>query len=57
MRKIRAQRRTLRALRDDNTLDRSVYRRMYRKAKGGEYRTVGILTAQVENIMGPRRSG
>lgn len=54
MRKIRAQRRTLRALRDDNTLDRSAYRRMYRKAKGGEYRTVGILTAQVENIMGPR---
>ena len=55
MRKIRAQRRTLRALRDDNTLDRNAYRRMYRKAKGGEYRTVGILTAQVENIVGSRR--
>ncbi len=55
MRKIRAQRRTLRTLRDENNLDRSTYRRMYRKAKGGEYRTVGVLTAQAEHLMAARR--
>jgi len=48
MRKIRAQRRTLRGLRDDNTLDRTTYRRMYRKAKGGQYRTVSVLRSQIE---------
>jgi large subunit ribosomal protein L19e len=48
MLKIRAQRRTLRGLRDDNTLDRTTYRRMYRKAKGGQYRTVSVLRSQIE---------
>ncbi len=55
MRKIRAQRRTLRSLRDEDRLDRSTYRRMYRKAKGGEYRTVSVLTAQAEHLMASRR--
>jgi large subunit ribosomal protein L19e len=55
MRKIRAQRRTLRELRDDNTLDRTTYRRMYRKAKGGEYRTVSVLNSQIEIAIGARR--
>lgn len=55
MRKIRAQRRTLRELRDNNTLDRSMYRRMYRKAKGGEYRTVSVLNSQVEIALAARR--
>jgi len=54
MRKIRAQRRT-RELRDDNTLDRTMYRRMYRKAKGGEYRTVSVLNSQIEIAIAARR--
>lgn len=36
---IRAIRRTLRTLRDEGHIDRSVYRKYYRKAKGGEYRS------------------
>lgn len=48
MRKIRAQRRTLRDLRADNKIDRTTYRRFYRKAKGGEYRTVSVLNTQIE---------
>jgi large subunit ribosomal protein L19e len=55
MRKIRAQRKTLRELRDDNTLDRTMYRRMYRKAKGGEYRTVSVLNSQIEIAIAARR--
>jgi large subunit ribosomal protein L19e len=55
MRKIRAQRRTLRELRDENTLDRTTYRRMYRKAKGGEYRTLSILNSQIEIATAARR--
>jgi large subunit ribosomal protein L19e len=55
MRKIRAQRRTLRDLRDDHTLDRTTYRRMYRKAKGGEYRSVSVLNSQIEIATATRR--
>ncbi|MGZ4863417.1 MAG: 50S ribosomal protein L19e [Halobacteriota archaeon] len=55
MRKIRAQRRTLRELRGDNTLDRTTYRRMYRKAKGGEYRTLNVLNSQIEIAIAARR--
>jgi len=55
MRKIRAQRRTLRELRDDNTLDRTTYRRMYRKAKGGEYRSLSVLNSQIEIAIAARR--
>jgi len=55
MRRIRAQRRTLRVLRANSTLDRTTYRRMYRKAKGGEYRTVSVLNTQAEIAMATRR--
>jgi large subunit ribosomal protein L19e len=54
MRKIRAQRRTLRNLRDDKKIDRTTYRRFYRKAKGGEYRTVSVLNAQIEIALAER---
>ncbi len=54
MLKIRAQRKTLRSFRNERGLDRSTYRRMYRKAKGGEYRTVSVLTAQAEHAIAPR---
>jgi large subunit ribosomal protein L19e len=57
MRKIRAQRRTLRDLRDDHALDRTTYRRMYRKAKGGEYRSVSVLNSQIEMAIATRRQG
>jgi large subunit ribosomal protein L19e len=55
IRKIRSQRKTLRELRDDKALDRTTYRRMYRKAKGGEYRTVSVLRSQAEVVMSARR--
>jgi large subunit ribosomal protein L19e len=39
IRTIRPIRIYLRGLRDDGKIDRSVYRRYYRKAKGGEFRS------------------
>ncbi|MDN7025509.1 50S ribosomal protein L19e [Methanoculleus sp. FWC-SCC1] len=52
IRKIRAQRRTLREMRDDGTIERSLYRLMYRRAAGGQYRSVAHLKAQVELLAG-----
>jgi large subunit ribosomal protein L19e len=46
--RIRAQRRTLRDLRDDGTLSRSQYRRLYRMANGGEFDSVRRLYAYIE---------
>ena len=43
MGKIRALRRRLRELREDGTLDATAYRRIYNKAKGGEFRNVAHL--------------
>jgi len=39
MRTIRPIRTYLRQLRDDKSIERSVYRKYYRKAKGGEFRS------------------
>jgi len=50
--KIRAQRRALREMRDDGTIDRSLYRLMYRRASGGQFRSVAHLTAHVETMAG-----
>ena len=50
IRRIRAQRKKLKALRDDNTLDRKVYRKMYRKAKGGVYRNIAVLTSEAHAL-------
>jgi len=52
IRKIRAQRRTLRAMRDEGTIERSLYRVMYRRASGGQFRSVSHLTAHVETMAG-----
>ncbi len=49
MKKIRAQRRKLRELRDSGEIDPSTYRRLYRKAKGGEYRSVAHLEAHIKS--------
>ncbi|MDY6930334.1 MAG: 50S ribosomal protein L19e [Halobacteriota archaeon] len=43
MRKIRALRKRLKDLRADGTLDATTYRKMYNKAKGGEFRNVAHL--------------
>ena len=45
--RIRAQRRTLRELRDDGTLSVSQYRQLYRMANGGEFDSVRRLRAYI----------
>ncbi|MFA7562987.1 MAG: 50S ribosomal protein L19e [Methanoculleus sp.] len=52
IRKIRAQRRTLREMREEGTIDRGLYRLMYRRASGGQFRSVSHLEAQVEIVAG-----
>ncbi|WP_332450315.1 50S ribosomal protein L19e [Methanoculleus sp.] len=52
IRKIRAQRRTLREMRDEGTIERSLYRVMYRRASGGQFRSVSHLAAHVETMAG-----
>ena len=47
MRKIRAQRKVLRAMREEKTIDAHNYRILYRKAKGGEYRNVAHLKSSI----------
>ncbi|KXS41090.1 MAG: LSU ribosomal protein L19E [Methanolobus sp. T82-4] len=49
MKKIRALRRRLKELRADGSLDKSTYCKVYRKAKGGEYRSVAHLEAHLES--------
>ncbi|AKU08561.1 MULTISPECIES: 50S ribosomal protein L19e [Haloferax] len=47
--RIRAQRRRLKELREDGTLDRSQYRTLYNKASGGEFDSVDRLEAYIQN--------
>jgi large subunit ribosomal protein L19e len=47
MRTIRSQRRVLKALRGDGTLEPSQYRRYYLKAKGGSYRSIAHMRSQM----------
>ncbi|MFC6835192.1 50S ribosomal protein L19e [Halomarina ordinaria] len=49
MSRIRAQRATLRDLRDSGELDRSEYRELYGMASGGEFDSVSDLERYVEN--------
>ena len=49
---IRAQRRTLRELRDQGDLSPTEYRELYRKAGGGEFRSVRYLLNYVEDNYG-----
>ncbi|HQD25220.1 MULTISPECIES: 50S ribosomal protein L19e [Methanoculleus] len=55
MRKIRAQRRVLRQMRDEGRIERSLYRVMYRRASGGQFRSVSYLEAQIEAMAGRMR--
>ena len=48
MRTIRSQRRTLKGMREEGTLQASEYRYYYRKAKGGSYRTIAHMKANME---------
>lgn len=49
IKKIRALRKELKQMREDGSLDRSTYCKVYRKAKGGEYRSVAHLRAHLES--------
>jgi large subunit ribosomal protein L19e len=44
---IRAQRRALKEMREDGTLESSKYRHYYLKAKGGSYRSIAHMKAQM----------
>ena len=48
MSKIRAQRRTLKELRGDGSINSSQYRHFYLKAKGGSYRSISHLKSNIE---------
>lgn len=50
--KIRAIRKVLVELRDAGTIDRHMYRMLYRKAAGGQFRSVAHLKAQMEILSG-----
>lgn len=47
IKKIRALRRRLKELRAEGSIEKSVYCRLYRKAKGGEYRSVSHLNSHL----------
>tara|TARA_B100001996_G_scaffold97463_1_gene72969 strand:+ start:675 stop:1133 length:459 start_codon:yes stop_codon:yes gene_type:complete len=48
MRVIRSQRRTLKGMRDEGTLQASEYRYYYRKSKGGSYRSIAHMKSNME---------
>jgi len=50
--RIRAQRRKLRELRDEGEISRSVYRDLYDKSKGGEFRSVQYMMNYIEDHYG-----
>ena len=47
MKRIRAQRKLLKSLRDNKEMEPGTYRKFYRKAKGGEYRNVAHLKSSI----------
>ncbi|ATZ60736.2 MAG: 50S ribosomal protein L19e [Methanosarcinales archaeon Met12] len=49
MKKIRALRRRLRTLREEETIDTNTYRKFYNKARGGEFRSVAHLNSHLES--------
>lgn len=48
IKKIRAQRKELRAQREAGSITRTEYRRLYRRAAGGQFRSVAHLKTQIE---------
>lgn len=54
IKKIRAQRKELRAQREAGSITRTEYRRLYRRAAGGQFRNVAHLKAQTEIVTSRR---
>ncbi|HIH69375.1 50S ribosomal protein L19e [Methermicoccus shengliensis] len=54
IKRIRAQRRLLSELRDSGKLTRSEYRMLYRKSKGGEFRSTAHLRTYIETHIAER---
>ena len=54
IKKIRAQRKELRAQREAGSITRTEYRRLYRRAAGGQFRNVAHLKAQIEIVTSRR---
>lgn len=52
MKRIRALRSRLRELKDNNAIDVPTYRKLYIKAKGGEYRSRAHLDSHIEQLKG-----
>jgi large subunit ribosomal protein L19e len=50
--KIRAIRKALVSLRDAGSIDRHMYRILYRKAAGGQFRSIAHMKAQLEILAG-----
>jgi large subunit ribosomal protein L19e len=50
--RIRAIRKNMRALRDEGQIDPHLYRILYRKAAGGQFRSVAHMRSQVEILQG-----
>ncbi|NQE45113.1 50S ribosomal protein L19e [ANME-1 cluster archaeon GoMg2] len=48
--KIRALRRRLKELRNDGSVDKTIYHKLYMKAKGGEIRNISHLNDIVDNL-------
>jgi len=48
MAKVRAQRRRLRELKEGGQIDQHTYRMLYRKSKGGEYRSTAHMNAYIK---------
>lgn len=55
--KIRALRRRLQVLRAEGTVDHTTYRKLYGKAKGGEFRTIAHLNAIVADLTARQQEG
>ena len=54
IKKIRAQRKELRAQREAGSIMRTEYRKLYRRAAGGQFRNVAHLKAQIEIVTSRR---
>jgi large subunit ribosomal protein L19e len=52
IRKIRALRRSLREMREQGVVDAHLYRIYYRKAAGGQFRSVSHMKSQIELVTG-----
>jgi len=50
IKKIRAQRKFLKGLRDNNEIEKSLYRKLYRRAKGGIFRSKAHIKTIIEKI-------